>query len=123
MGMLIDGVWKDVPRDLRVTRGEFVRTESVFRDRVTADGSSGFKAEPGRYHLYVSCACPWAHRTTIFRVLKGLEQAITLCAADPISEPDGWTFGEGADTANGARYLHEVYTRAQPDYTGRVTVP
>ena len=127
MGMLIDGLWKDVPRDPRVTKGEFVRTESVFRDRVTADGSSTFRAEPGRYHLYVSYACPWAHRTIVFRALKGLEQAITLSAADPISEPDGWTFGERADTAAGGndavRYLHEVYTRARPGYTGRVTVP
>jgi putative glutathione S-transferase len=125
--MLIDGVWKDVPRDPRVTKGEFVRTESVFRDRVTADGSSGFKAEPGRYHLYVSYACPWAHRTIMFRALKGLEQAITLSAADPITEPDGWTFGERPDAGRnedeGVRYLHEVYTRARPDYTGRVTVP
>jgi putative glutathione S-transferase len=127
MGMLIDGVWKDIPRDARVTGGEFVRTESIFRDRVTADGSSGFKAETGRYHLYVSYACPWAHRTIIFRALKGLEQAITLSAADPVSEPDGWTFGERAgndQTGNGGvRYLHEVYTRARPQYTGRVTVP
>ena len=119
--MLIDGVWKDVPRDARVAKGEFVRTESVFRDRVTADGSSGFKAEPGRYHLYVSYACPWAHRTIIFRALKGLEHAITLSAADPISEPDGWTFGGRADSAvnekEGVRYLHEVYTRARSDYT------
>ena len=123
MGMLIDGIWKDVPRDPRVTKGEFVRGESVFRDRVTADGSSGFKAEPGRYHLYVSYACPWAHRTIIFRSLKGLEQAITLSAADPISEPDGWTFTRHPDTAEGVRCLHEVYTRARPAYTGRVTVP
>src|SRR5262245_56917834 len=123
MGMLIDGVWKDVPRDPRVTGGEFVRTESVFRDRVSADGSSGFKAEAGRYHLYVSYACPWAHRTIIFRSLKGLEQAITLSAADPIGEPEGWTFAQGRDAINGARCLHEVYTKARPDYTGRVTVP
>jgi len=123
MGMLIDGVWKDVPRDPRVTGGEFVRTESLYRDRVTADGSSGFKAEPGRYHLYVSYACPWAHRTIIFRALKGLEQAITLSAADPISEPNGWTFDRRPDEANGVRYLYEVYVKARADYTGRVTVP
>jgi len=127
MGMLIDGIWKDVPRDPRVTGGEFVRTESVFRDRVTADGSSGFKAEPGRYHLYVSYACPWAHRTIIFRALKGLEQAITLSAADPISEPNGWTYDRRPDAAQmgneGVRYLYEVYVKARADYTGRVTVP
>src|SRR5262245_4782551 len=112
MGMLIEGIWKDVPRDPRVTKGEFVRTESSFRDRVTADGSSGFKAEPGRYHLYVSYACPWARRTIVFRALKGLERAITLSAAGPISEPAGWTFGEGADItpneSESVRYLHEV---------------
>jgi putative glutathione S-transferase len=123
MGMLIDGVWKDVPRDTRVTGGEFVRTESIFRDRVTADGSSGFKAEPGRYHLYVSYACPWAHRTIIFRALKGLEHAITLSAADPISEPNGWTYDRRPDEVNGVRCLHEVYVKARADYTGRVTVP
>jgi len=122
MGMLIDGIWKDVPRDPRVTGGEFVRTDSIFRDRVTADGSSAFKSEAGRYHLYVSYACPWAHRTIIFRALKGLEQAITLSAADPITEPDGWTFTQRPDR-EGVRRLHEVYTKARPDYTGRVTVP
>jgi glutathionyl-hydroquinone reductase len=78
MGYLVEGVWKDLPRDTRKTGGEFIRPESVFRDRVTADGSSGFKAEAGRYHLYVSLACPWAHRTVIFRKLKGLEKAISL---------------------------------------------
>ncbi len=123
MGMLVEGVWKNVPRDTRATSGEFIRTESLFRDRVTADGSSGFKAEPGRYHLYVSYACPWAHRTIIFRVLKGLEHAITLSAADPVSEPDGWTYTQRPDGANGTRYLYEVYLKARPDYTGRVTVP
>ena len=127
MGMLVEGVWKDIARDTRKTAGEFLRPESVFRDRVTADGSSGFKAEPGRYHLYVALACPWAHRTVVYRALKGLEQVITLSAADPISEPHGWTFtarpGAVADPANGARYLHEVYVKARAQYTGRVTVP
>jgi putative glutathione S-transferase len=123
MGMLVQGVWQDVARDTRATGGEFIRTESIFRDRVTADGSSSFKAEPGRYHLYVSYACPWAHRTIIFRALKGLEQAITLSAADPVSEPNGWTYTQRPDSANGTRYLYEVYLKARPDYTGRVTVP
>jgi putative glutathione S-transferase len=123
MGMLIEGVWKDVLRDTRATGGEFIRTESIFRDRVTADGSSGFQAEAGRYHLYVSYACPWAHRTIVFRALKGLEEAITLSAADPVSEPNGWTYSRRPDAANGARFLHEVYVKARPDYTGRVTVP
>lgn len=127
MGMLVEGVWKDIPRDLSKTGGEFVRTESVFRDRVTADGSSGFKAEAGRYHLYISLACPWAHRTVVFRALKGLEEVITISAADPISEPNGWTFterpGSPRNGANGTRCLYEVYVKARPGYTGRVTVP
>src|SRR5688572_18438844 len=124
MGMLVEGVWKDIPRDTSKTAGEFVRTESIFRDRVTADGSSGFAAEAGRYHLYVSLACPWAHRTVLFRALKGLEQVITVSMAHPISEPDGWSFaGAARDTANGARHLYEIYVKARPGYTGRVTVP
>src|SRR4029450_1816006 len=98
MGMLIDGIWKDVPRDPRVTGGEFVRTDSIFRDRVSAGGSSAFKSEAGRYHLYVSYACPWAHRTIIFRALKGLEGAISLSAAAPITEPDRCTFAPRPDT-------------------------
>jgi putative glutathione S-transferase len=123
MGMLVEGVWKEIARDTRKTGGEFVRTESLFRDRVTADGSSGFKAEAGRYHLYVSLACPWAHRTVIYRALKGLEQTITLSEADPVSEPDGWTFANRPDPVNGVTHLYEVYARARPRYTGRVTVP
>ena len=94
MGMLVEGVWKDIPRDLSRTGGEFIRTESLFRDRITADGTSGFKAEAGRYHLYAALSCPWAHRTVIFRALKGLEQGITISMADPISEPKGWAFAE-----------------------------
>ncbi|HKA46220.1 MAG TPA: glutathione S-transferase family protein [Burkholderiales bacterium] len=121
MGMLVEGVWKDVPRDTRLTGGEFVRTESLFRDQVTADGATGYRAEAGRYHLYVALSCPWAHRTVVYRALKGLEQAVTLSAAGPISEPNGWTFE--SDPVNGARYLHEVYVKARPGYTGRVTVP
>ena len=121
MGMLVEGVWRDIVRDTSKTGGEFVRTESTFRDRVSADGSTGFKAEAGRYHLYVALACPWAHRTVIYRALKGLTRVITLSAADPVSEPDGWTFE--SDPANGVRHLHEVYVKARPGYTGRVTVP
>ena len=123
MGMLVAGVWQDLPRDNRVTAGAFVRPESAFRDRVTADGSSGFEAHAGRYHLYVSYACPWAHRVIVFRALKGLEGAITLSAADPVSEPDGWTFSRRTDSVNGLRHLHEIYVRARAGYTGRVTVP
>ena len=127
MGYLVEGLWKDLPRDTRKTGGEFLRPESVFRGRVTADGSSGFKAEAGRYHLYVSLACPWAHRTVIFRKLKGLEKAISLSIVDPLMDVNGWTFSERPgcipDTVNGASYLYEIYLKAQPGFSGRVTVP
>lgn len=123
MGLLIDGVWQDRWYDTASTGGRFVRAESRFRDRVTADGSSGFKAEAGRYHLYVSYACPWAHRTLIFRVLKGLEAAISVSVVEPLMLEDGWTLADGADTVNDARFLHQIYTKADPGYSGRVTVP
>jgi putative glutathione S-transferase len=125
MGMLVKGVWRDVGYDTKA--GEFLRNESVFRDRITADGSSGFRAEPGRYHLYVSLACPWAHRTLILRTLKGLEEAISVSIVDPTMGPDGWRFSDRPgctrDSINGAALLREVYLKARPDYTGRVTVP
>jgi putative glutathione S-transferase len=127
MGLLIDGVWHDQWYETKNTGGRFVRQSSQFRNRVTADGSSGFKAVSGRYHLYVSLACPWAHRTLIYRRLKGLENHISVSVVNPLMLEHGWTFDEFpgvvADTVNGARYLHEVYTRAKPDYSGRVTVP
>jgi putative glutathione S-transferase len=127
MGYLVEGLWKDLPRDTRKTGGEFIRPESVFRDRVTADGSSGFNAESGRYHLYVSLACPWAHRTVIFRKLKGLEKAISLSIVDPLMDVNGWTFSERPgcipDSVNGASYLYEIYLKARPGFSGRVTVP
>ena len=127
MGYLVEGVWKDLPRDTRRTGGEFIRPESVFRDRVSADGSSGFKAEPGRYHLYVSLACPWAHRTVIFRKLKGLEKAISMSVVDPLMDENGWVFSERPgcipDSVNRAAYLYEIYLKVRPDFSGRVTVP
>ncbi len=127
MGLLVDGEWKDEWYDTKSTGGRFVRKDSAFRDRVTADGSSGVPAEAGRYHLYVSLACPWAHRSLIFRKLKKLESAITLSVVDPLMVENGWEFSDGPgcipDPIHGARYLHEVYTKARPDYTGRVTVP
>ncbi len=117
----------------QASKGRFERKESQFRNWITADGSpgptgiGGFQAEPGRYHLYVSYACPWAHRTLIFRALKGLEEMISLSVVDWYMGADGWTFhdadGVVADTVNGAKYLHQVYTKADPHYTGRVTVP
>jgi putative glutathione S-transferase len=122
MGHLENGVWRE-GRDARTVNGEFVRRDSQFRDRVTADGSSGFPAEPGRYHLYVSAACPWAHRTLIFRKLKRLEHAVSVSNVGPVIADQGWPLDAGADTVNGFRHLHQVYTKAQPDYTGRVSVP
>src|SRR5919198_909714 len=127
MGMLIDGKWRDEWYDTKKTGGRFVRHESAFRNRVTADGSSGFPAEVGRYHLYVSLACPWASRTLIFRKLKGLETAISLSVVDPYMGENGWSFTDGPgcipDPIFNARYLYEIYTAAHPHYTGRVTVP
>lgn len=133
MGLLIDGVWHDQWYDTASTGGRFVRKDSQFRNWVTADGSlgptgdGGFKAEPGRYHLYVSYACPWAHRTLIFRALKGLEDLISVSVVHWLMGEQGWTFepGEGvvADPIFNARYLHQIYTRANAQYTGRVTVP
>ncbi len=127
MGLLVDGEWKDHWYDTKSSGGRFVRKSAQFRDRVTADGSSGFKAESGRYHLYVSYACPWAHRTLIYRKLKGLEDHISVSVVNPLMLENGWTFepGEGVipDPIFGARYMHEIYTAARPDYSGRVTVP
>lgn len=125
MGMLVKGIWQDVAYDTK--SGDFRRDVTTFRERVTADGSSGFRVEPGRYHLYVSLSCPWAHRTLILRALKGLEQAISVSLVDPYMGPEGWHFGDRPDctrdSVNGAALLREVYLKAKPDYTGRVTVP
>lgn len=123
MGLLVDGVWHDQWYDTHSTGGRFVRQESRFRQWVTTDGSSGFPAAAGRYHLYVSLACPWAHRTLIFRALKGLQGAIGVSVVDPLMLENGWELSEDADPVNGARYLYEIYLKAQPGYTGRVTVP
>ena len=133
MGLLVDGVWRDQWYDTSSTGGRFVRKAPQFRNWITPDGSpgstgdSGFKAELGRYHLYVSYACPWAHRTLIFRTLKGLEEMISVSVVHWFMGELGWTFepGEGvvADPLINAQYLHEVYTHADSNYTGRVTVP
>jgi putative glutathione S-transferase len=133
MGLLIDGVWQDAWYDTKSTGGRFIRKDSAFRSWVTPDGSpgptgqGGFKAEPGRYHLYVSLACPWAHRTLIFRALKGLEGMIGLSVVHWRMLEQGWSFEPGPgvipDPIRNARYLHEVYTAAEPAYSGRVTVP
>ena len=127
MGAMVKGAWREEGFDPRGANGAFVRRESVFREWVTADGSSGFEAAAGRYHLYVSLACPWAHRTLILRALKKLEDVISVSVVDPMMGPDGWHFSDGPgcipDAVNGFAFLHQVYTKADPAYSGRVTVP
>ena len=133
MGLLVDGIWQDQWYDTKTSKGRFIRKPSQFRNWITADGSPGpsgegsFKAEPGRYHLYVSLACPWAHRTLIFRKLKGLEDMIDVSVVHWFMGSEGWTF-EQDDAATGDGLfahskMHQIYTQAMADYTGRVTVP
>jgi len=134
MGLLVNGKWQDRWYDTKSSKGRFIRSKAqMMRNWITADGSAGpsgsagFRAEPERYHLYVSLACPWANRTLIFRAIKGLDKLITVSVVNWHMADHGWTFepGEGviADNVNHARYLHQVYTRADAEYTGRVTVP
>ncbi|MDE0694412.1 MAG: glutathione S-transferase family protein [Boseongicola sp.] len=133
MGLLQDGKWVDQWHDTKSSEGRFVRKDSQFRNWITADGAAGpsgdggFKAASGRYHLYVSLACPWAHRTLIFRALKGLEDMIPVSVVHWFMGDQGWTFTpedrSTRDAANGADFLHEIYTTADPGYSGRVTVP
>ena len=132
MGLLVDGIWQDKWYETGKS-GKFERATSAFRDWITPDGapapgrSRGFKAEPGRYHLYVSLACPWAHRTLIYRKLKKLEDVISISIVHHFMGENGWTFlaedGATGDTLYGLDYLHQVYTRADPTFSGRVTVP
>jgi len=133
MGLLIEGKWHDRWYDTKDNNGEFLREDSQFRSWITPDGSAGpsgvagFPAEAGRYHLYVSLACPWAHRTLIFRKLKSLEDTIAVSIVHPHMLDNGWVFddweGETGDNLYGYKYLHQQYTRAKSEYTGRVTVP
>ena len=133
MGMLVDGVWHDIWYDTKETKGHFQRAASQFRNWITPDGTAGpsgtggFKAEAGRYHLYVSLACPWAHRTLIFRKLKKLEELISVSIVDPLMLENGWEFkakdGGTTDPLFGAKALWEIYVKADPHYSGRVTVP
>jgi putative glutathione S-transferase len=133
VGLLVDGQWRDQWYDTKATGGRFKRDISRFRNWVTVDGSagptgeSGFRAEAGRYHLYVSYACPWAHRTLIFRKLKGLEDMIPLSVVHWYMADSGWTFADGdgviPDPINDADYMYQVYQAADASYTGRVTVP
>lgn len=133
MGLLVNGIWQDQWYDTKSTGGRFVRQDSQFRHWITPDGSAGptgnagFKAEAGRYHLYVSLACPWAHRTLIFLKLKGLEGMIGVSVVHWLMREKGWTFTPGPgvvpDPLLNAEYLYQIYTQADPQYSGRVTVP
>ena len=129
--MLINGKWTSdwQPVQAKDEKGGFVRQVSTFRNWVTPDGAAGptgmggFKAEAGRYHLYVALICPWAHRTLIARKLKGLEAVVSLSIVEPELTDQGWRFAPGADGVNGATYMHEIYTKADPQVNGRATVP
>jgi glutathionyl-hydroquinone reductase len=133
MGLLVDGVWQDEQHSTRTPGGRFVRPTTRFRNWVTQDGSpgstgvGGFAAARGRYHLYVALPCPWAHRTVIMRMLKGLEDVVSMSVLEPLYGPHGWRFGTSPgtspDSVNGASELAEIYLRADPRYTGRVSVP
>jgi Predicted glutathione S-transferase len=134
MGQLINGVWDTGWYDTKSTGGRFQRSTAGFRNWITPDGapgpsgSGGFATEPGRYHLYVSHACPWAHRTLIFRALKGLEGLIGVSVVHPDMLDQGWTFatdypGATGDGLPGLPFLHDIYLRADPGVSGRVTVP
>ena len=133
MGLLVDGKWHDQWYDTDESGGRFIRSDSQFRNWITPDGipgptgEGGFKAEPHRYHLYVSYACPWASRALIMRSLKGLEDIISVSAVNPLMRENGWTFepadGVIADPVMDADYMYEIYTRVEPEYSGRVTVP
>lgn len=134
MGRLVDGVWQDVWYDTKSTGGSFRRSEAGFRNWITPDGSAGptgsggFAAASGRYHLYVSLACPWAHRTLIFRAIKDLGEHVGVSVVHPDMLENGWSFDKDHDGATGDRlygleFAHQLYTRAKPTYSGRVTVP
>ncbi|MFB9807961.1 glutathione S-transferase family protein [Haladaptatus pallidirubidus] len=128
MRILVDGEWQTDAYETTNDEGEFERQTTTFREWVEADEDAEFPSESGRYHLYVSYACPWAHRTLVTRALKGLEDAISVSIVDPYRRDDGWEFspersGCTADTVNGTEYLRDVYTEADPEFTGRVTVP
>ena len=127
MGMVIDGTWQADDGAVLRQDGKFVRKPTSFHNWIKADGSTDWTPDPGRYHLYISLACPWAHRTLIFRKLKGLEDIISLSVVDHFMANNGWEFGDSPgcipDPVHNAAYMHQVYTAADPNYTGRVTVP
>jgi glutathionyl-hydroquinone reductase len=123
--MLVDGKWSADwhPLHSKDAKGGFLRQQSSFRNMVTPGGETGFRAEAGRYHLYVGLICPWASRTLAARKLKGLEDVISVSVVEPELDSQGWRLAEGADPVNKARHLHDIYTAADAHYTGRATVP
>lgn len=127
MGLLVDGVWQDQWYDTKKSNGKFVRQDSKFRNTISKEEGAEFAPESGRYHLYVSLACPWAHRTLIFRSLTGLTEYISVSVVNPDMLENGWVFGayDGAteDHLFNSKYMHEIYTNARSDITTRVTVP
>ncbi|MBT6276302.1 MAG: glutathione S-transferase family protein [Chromatiales bacterium] len=123
MGIMVDGEWQTEEFAKRNRSGRYVRVSTQFRDIITADGSSGFPAEIGRYHLVVAHACPWAHRTLILRALKGLHDVISVAYVDPLMRENGWTFGGESDPVTGVNHVHELYAAAAPGYSGRCSVP
>lgn len=133
MGLLIDGIWHNQWYDTAVTKGKFQRESAQLRNWITVQGEAGptgrggFKAESDRYHLYVSLACPWAHRTLIFRALKGLKDHISISVVSPDMLENGWTFDTASQSSGDllfdAEYMHQIYTKHSSTYSGRVTVP
>ncbi|MCK9468600.1 MAG: glutathione S-transferase family protein [Porticoccaceae bacterium] len=129
MGLIVDGQWRDQWYDTDESDGEFVRQDSRFRSWITPDGAAGpsgeagFTPDSGRYHLYVSLACPWAHRTLIFRKLKGLEEHISVSTVEPLMLENGWEFGPDGDPLHQLSFIYQLYLKADPTYEGRATVP
>ncbi|WP_311171439.1 glutathione S-transferase family protein [Halobellus ordinarius] len=124
MNMLVDGEWHTDTYETTNEAGEFDRQETSFRDWIQDDPDAEYPAESGRYHVYISRACPWAHRVAMTRRLKGLEDDISLSIVEPVRHDDGWEFSEEyPDPLYGEAYLRDIYTRADPEFTGRVTVP
>jgi glutathionyl-hydroquinone reductase len=123
VGIMENGEWVDLDFAKRNRNGRYIRPQTQFRDTVTADGSSGFQAEAGRYHLYAAHACPWAHRTLILRALKGLEDVISVGFVEPLMLDNGWEFAADGDPLTGANYMYHVYGKAKSDYSGRCSVP
>ena len=127
MGQLVEGKWQTEPLTAKQKDGAYIRATTSFRNWITPDGKSGFAPESGRYHLYVAWACPWAHRTLIYRALKQLQDHISVSIVDPLMLDNGWEFGDRKDCTNdtvlGKKYLYEIYTAADPNYTGRTSVP